>query len=137
LFGDDGIFVGKRLDDLGGRITQQNDLFQMLDHLVCRAHRDAPEGFGFGWCVFVTVSFDDVVYYRFAGAADLIAQIESFILGKLLGELIDRQDKFTRTLVNFKGNYSPCHFEVRCLHREISFQHCEISRFARNDTVAE
>jgi len=34
-------------------------------------------------------------------------------------------------------NYSPSHFEVRCLHREISFKHCEISRFARNDTVAE
>jgi hypothetical protein len=36
-----------------------------------------------------------------------------------------------------RRNYSPCHFEVRCLHREISFKHCEISRFARNDTVAE
>jgi len=28
------------------------------------------------------------------------------------------------------GNCSPCHFEVRCSHREISFQHCGISRFA-------
>jgi len=31
-------------------------------------------------------------------------------------------------------NCSGCHFEVRCLHREISFKHCEISRFARNDS---
>jgi len=36
-----------------------------------------------------------------------------------------------------QGYYSPCHFEVRRSHREISFQHGEISRFARNDTVAE
>jgi|YNPBryBLVA2012_1023415.scaffolds.fasta_scaffold04277_3 hypothetical protein len=34
-------------------------------------------------------------------------------------------------------DYPPCHFEVRCLHQEISFKHYEISRFARNDTVAE
>jgi len=34
-------------------------------------------------------------------------------------------------------NYSPCHFEVRCSHREIPFDHSEISRFARNDTTAE
>jgi hypothetical protein len=32
----------------------------------------------------------------------LIAQIEPFILWKLLSQLIDRQDEFTRTLVNFK-----------------------------------
>jgi len=37
-----------------------------------------------------------------------------------------------RTLM--KSNYSGCHFEVRCLHREISFKHCKISRSARNDS---
>jgi hypothetical protein len=33
-------------------------------------------------------------------------------------------------LIAYHLYYSPDHFGVRCLHREISFKHCENSRFA-------